>query len=181
MIGINQVRWSSANPRVAQPHRYPPRWARWHSVRKSASLVLLIPIFSLLFLALGAAAQPDLDQEFVRLEQVWNQAHLNNDATVLETLWADDLTVMVPGMAAMGKPDTLSFVKTGRMKFSRYETTNLKVRSFGDTAIVSGNLFRSRTLGGTLHEDRWQFLKVYIRRSGKWTVVAFTATEAPSP
>ncbi len=115
----------------------------------------------------------------MRLEQVWNQAHLNNDAAVLETLWADDLTVMVPGMAAMSKSDVLSFVKTGRMKFSRYETTDLKVRSFGDTAIVSGNLFRSRTLEGKLHEDRWQFMKVYARRNGKWRVVAFTATEAP--
>jgi ketosteroid isomerase-like protein len=150
-------------------------------MRKNTFLALVVPLLSLLFLAVGAAAQPDTDQEFMRLEQVWNQAHLNNDAAVLETLWADDLTVMVPGMAAMGKSDVLSFVKTGRMKFSRYETTDLKVRSFGDTAIVSGNLFRSRTLGGTLREDRWQFMKVYARRSGKWMVVAFTATEAPGP
>ncbi len=150
-------------------------------MRKSTFLALAAPLLSLLFLAVAAAAKPDTDQEFIRLEQVWNQAHLDNDAAVLETLWADDLTVMVPGMAAMGKSDALSFVKTGRMKFSRYETTELKVRSFGDTAIVSGNLFRSRTLGGTLREDRWQFMKVYARRSGKWMVVAFTATEAPGP
>jgi ketosteroid isomerase-like protein len=150
-------------------------------MRTRVFLSLAFPLLLLLFVAIGAAAQSESDQEFIRLEQVWNRAHLNNDAAILETLWADDLTVMVPGMAPMGKSDTLSFVKTGRMKFSRYETTDLKIRGFGDTAIVSGNLFRSRTLGGTLHEDRWQFMKVYARRSGKWMVVAFTATEAPSP
>jgi len=150
-------------------------------MRKSTFLALVMPLFSLLFLAVAAAAQPDPDQEFMGLEQVWNHAQLNNDAAALETLWADDLTVMVPGMAAMGKADSLSFVKTGRMKFSRYETTDLKVRSFGDTAIVSGNLSRSRTLGGSLREDKWQFMKVYARRSGKWVVVAFAATEAPGP
>ena len=150
-------------------------------MRKSALLALVLPLLWLLFGSAAAAAQPDTDQEFMRLELTWNQAHLNNDATALETLWADDLIVMVPGMAAMGKADVLSFVKTGRMKFSRYETTGLKVRRFGDTAIVSGNLFRARALGGTLHEDRWQFMKVYVRRSGKWLVVAFTATEAPGP
>ena len=149
-------------------------------MRKSTFLALVMPLLSLLFHA-AAAAQPDTDQEFMRLEQVWNQAHLNNDAAALETLWADDLTVIVPSMAAMGKADALSFIKSGRMKFSRYETTDLKVRNFGDTAIVSGSLFRSRTLGGTLREDRWQFMKVYARRSGKWMVVAFTATEAPGP
>lgn len=82
-------------------------------------------------------------------------------------------------LPAWAKADALSFVKTGRMKFSRYETTDVKIRSLGETAIVSGNLFRSRTLGGSLREDRWQFMKVYARRSGKWMVVAFTATEAP--
>jgi ketosteroid isomerase-like protein len=150
-------------------------------MRKNSFLVLVVPLLSLLFLAVGAVAQPDTDQEFIRLEQVWNQAHLNNDAAELETLWADALTVMVPSMATMGKSDALSFMKTGRMKFSRYETTNLNVRRFGDTVIVSGSLFRSRTLGGTLREDRWQFMKVYAKLSGKWMVVAFTATEAPSP
>ncbi len=150
-------------------------------MHKHSFLALVVLLLSLLLLAIGAAAQPDTEQELMRLEQVWNQAHLNNDAAVLETLWADDLTVMVPGMAAMSKSDVLSFVKTGRMKFSRYETTDLKVRSFGDTAIVSGNLFRSRTLEGKLHEDRWQFMKVYARRNGNWRVVAFTATEAPGP
>ncbi len=150
-------------------------------MRKSSFLASMIPLLSLLLFNVEAVAQPDTEQEFMRLEQVWNQAHLNNDAAALETLWADDLTVMVPGMAAMSKSDVLSFVKSGRMKFSRYETTDLKVRSFGDTVIVSGNLFRSRTLGATLHEDRWQFMKVYARRNGNWRVVAFTATEAPGP
>jgi uncharacterized protein (TIGR02246 family) len=150
-------------------------------MRKNTFLALAWPLLPFLFLAVAAAAQSDANQEFIRLEQVWNQAHLKNDAATLETLWADDLTVMVPGMAAMGKADVLSFVKSGRMKFSRYETTGLTVRNLGDTAIVNGNLFRSRTLGDTQREDRWQFMKVYARRSGRWLVVAFTATEAPSP
>jgi hypothetical protein len=45
-------------------------------------------------------------------------------------------------LPAWAKADALSFVKTGRMKFSRYETTDVKIRSLGETAIVSGNLFR---------------------------------------
>jgi ketosteroid isomerase-like protein len=148
-------------------------------MRKSTFLAFVVPLLSLLFVVVHAASQPDTDHEFIRLERIWNQAHLQNDAATLDALWADDLTVMVPSMAAMNKVDALSFVKSGSMKFSRYETSGLKVRNFGDTAIVSGNLFRSRTLGGTVREDRWQFMKVYARRGGKWLVVAFTATEAP--
>jgi len=148
-------------------------------VRNSAFLAFVVPLLALLFVGVPAASQPDTDQEFIRLERIWNQAHLQNDAVTLEALWADDLTVMVPSMAPMSKADALAVVGSGSMKFSRYETTGLKTRNFGDIAIVSGNLFRSRTLGGTVREDRWQFMKVYARRGGKWLVVAFTATEAP--
>jgi ketosteroid isomerase-like protein len=141
--------------------------------------VLVLCLFGLSCRSIAGEVAPD--SEFVRLEQVWNEAHLKSDAAALDALWADDLTVIVPAMAPMSKADALSFAKSGRMKFSRYETTDLTVRNFGDFAIVSGNLFRSRTLGGTLREDRWQFMKVYARRSGKWMVAGFTATEAPGP
>jgi hypothetical protein len=84
--------------------------------------------------------------------------------------------VNVPAMIPMDKSGVLSFAKSGRMKFSRYETTGVKARVFGDSAVVTGNLFRSRSLGDSLREDRWQFMKLYVRRSGKWMVVG---SEAP--
>ncbi len=139
-----------------------------------------------MFLALIVAATTALpangsnnDAELINLERVWNDAHLRGDVTALDAMWANDFIVIVPGMAPMGKPEALAFVKSGRMPFSRYETSDLRVRTFKGSAIVSGELFRSRTIAGTLHEDDWQFMKVYVRLNGRWMVVAFTASEAP--
>lgn len=144
--------------------------------------------FSSSFLALLAfAAVPstgwgdsaDKSQDFTQLEQVWNEAHVRGDARALDELWADDLIVMVPGMSPMVKSDTLAFARSGRMTFSRYETSNLGIRHFGDVVIVTGKLFRARTLAGAPHEDHWQFMKVYARVKDRWKVVAFSASEAP--
>ena len=60
----------------------------------------------------------------------------------------------------MGKSDTLAFLRSGRMTFSRYETSDLRIRHFGDVVIVTGKLSRARTLTGARHEDHWQFMKV---------------------
>ena len=64
------------------------------------------------------------------------------------------------------------------MKFQRYETSETAFRIFGDAAVVTGRLLRERTFADrNIHED-WRFTKVYVRRQGKWKVVAWQASEA---
>jgi hypothetical protein len=42
------------------------------------------------------------------------------------------------------------------MKFERYETSLIKVRSYGDTTIVTGRLLRTRTVAGNATTDDWR-------------------------
>lgn len=92
----------------------------------------------------------------------------------------EEAEVTVPRMPVMSKHDALGFVRSGRMKFQRYQTSNLKVRIYGDAAVVSGRLERTRTLNGTAVEDNWRFTKVYVRRDQRWQVVSFHCSEANS-
>jgi ketosteroid isomerase-like protein len=124
------------------------------------------------------AATPDQDlARFTQLESQWNKAHLQGDAEALDRLWADELRVFVPKMTPLAKPEALSFFRSGRMKFSRYETSELGVRVYGDTAVVSGRVRRSRERGGQMVEDDWRFTKVYVRKAGDWRVVTYHASE----
>jgi ketosteroid isomerase-like protein len=111
-----------------------------------------------------------------RLEVAWNDAHVRGDAAVLEQLFADDLVVVVPGMRVLTKSDSLGMFTSGRMKFDRYETTETTFRLYGDTAVVTGRLRRTRVVAGTRVDDDWRFTKVYIRRAGRWQVVSFHAS-----
>jgi ketosteroid isomerase-like protein len=125
-----------------------------------------------------AAATPDQDlAQFTQLESQWNDAHLQSDAGTLDRLWADDLRVVVPRMTPLSKRDALSFFRSGRMRFSRYETSELGVRVYGDTAVVTGRVRRSRERAGQMVDDDWRFTKVYVRTAGAWRVVAYHASE----
>jgi hypothetical protein len=115
-----------------------------------------------------------------RLEAIWNEAHVRGDAQALERLWADDLEINVPSMPPMSKAEALNFARSGRMRFDRYETSELKYRVFGGTAVVSGRLRRTRTVGGQTVDDDWRFTKVYVVKDGLWRVVAFHASPAAS-
>jgi uncharacterized protein (TIGR02246 family) len=119
--------------------------------------------------------------EFTRLEHVWNEAQLRNDADALASLWADDIEVIVPRMPVMTKTEAVNMARSGHIKFSRYETSNLRVRVYGDAAVVAGRMERTRSMDGREIADNWWFAKTYIRQSdGKWRVVSFQASDAPN-
>jgi ketosteroid isomerase-like protein len=125
---------------------------------------------------------PDNDtRELMHLEDVWNQAHVAGDADALGRLWADDLEIAVPHMAVMTRAEALGFARSGRMKFLHYETSDLHVRVYGDAAVVTGRLLRTRSMNGNETSDDWRFTKVYIRQAHQWRVVSFHASDSPAP
>ena len=134
-------------------------------------------IASALALVLFQSASPADIEEFTRLERVWDQAHEKGDAKPLEQLWADDIEIVVPKMNVMTKSEALSFFRSGRMTFDRYQTSDIKVRVYGQAAVVSGRLERARSLLGVTTTDEWRFIKVYVRQSDRWRVVAFHASD----
>ena len=84
-------------------------------------------------------------------------------------------------MPVMNKADVLNFVRSGRMKFLRYATSDIRIRIYGDTAVVSGRLQRTRQINGKELSDDWRFTKVYVRQAQQWRVVYFHASEAAQP
>ena len=118
--------------------------------------------------------------ELLALEKTWNEAHLRGDADALERLWAEDLVVTVPHMPSMSRDDALSIWRSGRMRFDRYETSDVDVALHGESAIVTGRLVRSRTRDGKAVIDDYRFTKTYMRTATGWKVVTFHASESPA-
>ncbi|MBX7187194.1 MAG: nuclear transport factor 2 family protein [Vicinamibacteria bacterium] len=125
------------------------------------------------------AQDPDV-AALTRLEALWNDAHMRGDAVALDQLWADELVAVVPRMAPLPKQDALAFVRSARMKFLRYESSDVTVKVYDNSAVARGRLLRARELGGQTIQDNWRFTKVYVRQGGQWRVVAFHASEAGS-
>src|SRR6185436_8795724 len=137
----------------------------------STILALLLAVSAL------ASAQPRATaadvKELNRLETVWNEAHLKGDVNALDRLWADDLFVTMPDMPPMNKEESLAIWKAGKMKFDIYRTSDLRIKVYGNTAVVTGQLVRIRDATSKQFEDDWRFTKVYVRRNGRWQVVTW--------
>jgi len=138
---------------------------------------------SLMLLLTTLAQQPapnsasSSEAEVSQLESDWNNAHLRSDADALNRLCAEDLMVTVPRMAVMTKSQAIGVLRSGHMKFDRYETLDTRIRVYPEAAVVTGRLLRTRTMPGRTAEDDWLFTKMYARVAGRWQVVAFHASE----
>ncbi|HEY1501906.1 MAG TPA: nuclear transport factor 2 family protein [Acidobacteriaceae bacterium] len=143
--------------------------------------VLVMTVLAAVSVSPAQSALDSDTQQLQRLEQVWNTAHKQGDADALQQLWADDLEVDVPRMPVMTKTEALNFARSGRMKFLRYVTSDIRIRVYGDAAVVSGRLRRTRSMNGKELSDDWRFTKVYIREAHRWDVVSFHASDAAQP
>jgi ketosteroid isomerase-like protein len=140
----------------------------------------VLRLFGILFVSVTtvlAQQSGDADKnELTRLETAWNDAHMKGDAAVLAQLWEDSLVVTVPGMAPMNKTDSLAVWRSGQFKFDKYQTSEVDIRIYGDAAVVTGRLLRTRTFNGRTADDNWRFTKMYIKQRGQWKVVAYHAS-----
>ena len=120
-------------------------------------------LFAVIAIPRGALPQKAQDadvHELERLETVWNEAHEHGDADTLETLWADDLEVAVPQMPVLTKAESIRFMRSGRMKFIVYRSSDIHIRTYENAAVVTGrfaanaNNQRARTVGRlALHQN----------------------------
>ena len=148
-------------------------------LRLKALLFIVVMLMSQKALAKDDPKPADI-KELTRLEQVWNDAHLRGDAKALDQLWAEDLFVTVPDMPVMNKEESLAIWKAGKMKFDIYKTSDLRIKVYGDSAVVTGQLVRIRDANSTKFKDDWRFTKVYVRRAGQWKVVAWHGSHVGS-
>jgi hypothetical protein len=129
-----------------------------------------------------AASKDAFDvKDLYRLEDVWNTAHLKGDAETLDRLWDNELIVTIAAMPVLTKADALAMVRSNRMPFTTYETSELSVKRFDGAAVVTGRLRRERTMNGKSITDDWRFTKVYAWSQGQWRVMAWHGSPAASP
>jgi hypothetical protein len=79
-------------------------------------------------------------------------------------------------MPMMTKADSIGVWRTGRLRFQRYETSDVRFQLFGDSAVVTGRVQRARNMNGRSVEEDWRFTKTYVRTQGAWRVVAWHAS-----
>jgi ketosteroid isomerase-like protein len=121
-----------------------------------------------------------LHREIENLESQWRAALMQNDVATINRLLADDYLGINPNGTLETKADALAQRRAGTTKISTIDPINLKVRVYGDTAVVTSQVQIEGHDGDRDISGRYHYTRVYSRRSGEWKVVSFEASRIPA-
>ncbi len=130
-----------------------------------------------------AEAGANAEQEVRRVQQEYDKAWLQQDAAAFERLLADEVMQINEEGKVFSKAEIVANAKSGTVKFEVGQSGDIKVRVYGDTALVSGRWTEKSTRQGKQVVGAMQMMIVYVKRNGNWQVVSdqITLIAAPKP
>jgi len=112
-----------------------------------------------------------MEEELLKLEEQFAEAIIKNDPGAIERLVADDWIIINADGGIIDKERFLGVIKSGTLTHEMMESDNMRVRVYGDSAVVTA---LTRTKGKfmgqefTTHERATDF---FVKLHGQWRCV----------
>jgi len=110
------------------------------------------------------------------LEMEWRQAQVDNNIAVIANLLADDYVGITANGTVETKSQTIAQRKAGTIRITSLDLDDLKVRLYGDTAVVTSKADLRGVNGQSDISGTYRYTRVYNRRLGQWKIVSFEAS-----
>jgi len=132
-------------------------------------------------LLLGLAWATNVEEELKKLETDRAAAAVKGDVATLEKQTSDDYTFINLYGQVLDKSQMVNAFKTGQTKLTSNELSDMKVRVYGNTAVITGKADVAGTMAGKDTKGQIMFTRVYVKKGGSWQSVAFQQTLVPTP
>jgi len=107
-------------------------------------------------------------------------AQAANDFAAMEKLFGDDLTYNHSSAATDSKPTYIDSMRSGRVKYRKMTpNSDLKTRTYGCLAIITGTAVYEVTAGGQDRSVPLRFTAVWVKRPAGIQFVSWQATGIP--
>jgi ketosteroid isomerase-like protein len=117
------------------------------------------------------------DQDtLIELEQKWDVAFRNRDATFIETLLADDFVVTYEDGTRGDKAKELSLAASFNQQIDSSTQDEFIIKVYGNTAVVWFTLHLLGPVNGNPVAITYRYVDVWVNRDGVWKCVASQST-----
>jgi len=111
------------------------------------------------------------EEELIDLANEWDRVMIENDAEAIGRFMAEDWTIVGPDGTVGDKATFLGLVKSGTLSHDVMESDDLKVRVYGDTAVVTARGVSGGKYQGQAFREVERSSCVFVRQEGKWRCV----------
>ena len=120
--------------------------------------------------------QKQAERYIIESERQWAESVATGDSSVVERILADDFVGVDPKGRLYDKAKMIADTRDSRQNFVSNHLNEVKVRFYGETAIAQGDESWERRTG---ERGRFVWTDTWIRRNGRWQIVAAEDLIAP--
>jgi ketosteroid isomerase-like protein len=142
------------------------------------TLIIAVLVLTAASIALGQKQSARRDQrrsveQVIReLDQERIQAQIHADRVALDRIYADDFIGIGPSGTVRTKPQVLADFTSQDLKFQSITTDDVRIRVYGNTVVETGrSTMVGQDKGRVVPRDN-RFTRVWVRRQGRWRIVA---------
>lgn len=145
---------------------------------KNVLAIALLSLFSLSFAADQKESKTSsVEDQIKKYEQDWAQAVVREGASSVDQYEADDIVTTDPTGRVTNKAQDRTDLSSGDYKIQSEELTDLTVHVYGNIAVAAGTNTMNGTYKGQDLSGKYRFTDTWVKRGGKWQVVASQYTK----
>ena len=118
---------------------------------------------------------PD-EMALLEIQREWGKALVAGDTGAMNRFVAPEWTLTNPMGHVETKADADAALRSGDLDFESMTPQDLKVKVYGDSAIVSGQSTDKGKYKGQDISGTYRFTDVFVKRDGKWMAISTHAT-----
>ena len=142
------------------------------------TLIIAVLVLTAASIALGQkqSARRDqrrsVEQVIRQLDHERIQAQIHADRVALDHIYADDFIGIGPSGTVRTKPQVLADFTSHDLKFQSITIDDVRIRVYGNTVVETGrSTMVGQDKGRVVPRDN-RFTRVWVRRQGRWRIVA---------
>ena len=116
-----------------------------------------------------------VEAEIRQLAQEWMEATARRDAAALDRFLADEFLLV----AARGLSDKPAWLHAALhlIEVTAFRYDDVRIRLYGDVAVMHSHWTQQATMAGQDWSGEFRLTDVWVRRAGRWQVVARHLTQ----
>ena len=127
------------------------------------------------------AQQISVEQQLKQVEREWNDAVVRRDVAALERILSDDFMLITAASTVSTKAQLIDTIKSPDLVIEPFDTQDVSVRVYGDTAVVTGRFTQKGSYKGKAFSNQFRYTDVYVKRALGWQAVSAQSTFIPKP
>ena len=117
----------------------------------------------------------------MQMEEELRVAITKGDMKAYGRLVSDDYVYTNQDAVVRTKAQMVSAYESGSIKYESAKFDEIKVHAYGDTAVVTGRSTQKMKDNGKDISGQFRYTRVYVKRQGRWQLVATQSTRILEP